>query len=131
MDDFGSGYSSFNTLGRIHIDELKMDRVFLSAITGEEGKRQEIIMAQVVDLAKQLQISIVAEGVETEENEALIRRLGCDYGQGYYYSRPVSTVEFDEKYMKMKKGSTANESKRKCKNDLRQKSGSTDVDSIL
>ena len=109
MDDFGSGYSSFNTLGRIHIDELKMDRVFLSAITGEEGKRQEIIMAQVVDLAKRLQISTVAEGVETEQNEALIRRLGCDYGQGFYYSRPVSTVEFDEKYMKIKRGSAANE----------------------
>ncbi len=77
MDDFGSGYSSFNILGRIHIDELKMDRAFLSAITGEEGKRQEIIMAQVVDLAKRLQISTVAEGVETEQNEALIRRLGC------------------------------------------------------
>jgi len=109
MDDFGSGYSSFNILGRIHIDELKMDRVFLSAITGEEGKRQEIIMAQVVDLAKRLQISTVAEGVETEQNEALIRRLGCDYGQGFYYSRPVSTVEFDEKYMKIKRGSAANE----------------------
>ena len=88
-------------------------------------------MAQVVDLAKRLQISTVAEGVETEQNEALIRRLGCDYGQGFYYSRPVSTVEFDEKYMKIKRGSAANESKRKCKNDLRQKSGSTDVDSIL
>ena len=109
MDDFGSGYSSFNILGRIHIDELKMDRVFLSAITGEEGKRQEIIMTQVVDLAKRLQISTVAEGVETEQNEALIRRLGCDYGQGFYYSRPVSTVEFDEKYMKIKRGSAANE----------------------
>ena len=109
MDDFGSGYSSFNTLGRIHIDELKMDRVFLSAITGEEGKRQEIIMTQVVDLAKRLQISTVAEGVETEQNEALIRRLGCDYGQGFYYSRPVSRVEFDEKYMKIKRGSAANE----------------------
>ncbi len=99
MDDFGSGYSSFNTLGKLHIDELKMDRVFLSAITGKEDERQKIIMAQVVDLAKKLRISTVAEGVETKENETLIRTLGCGYGQGYYYSRPIDEDEFDRKYM--------------------------------
>ena len=86
MDDFGSGYSSFNTLGRIHIDELKMDRVFLSAITGEEGKRQEIIMAQVVDLAKRLQISTVAEGVETENQLNTLNGYECEYQQGFYYA---------------------------------------------
>lgn len=99
MDDFGSGYSSFNILGKLHIDELKMDRVFLSAITGKEDERQKIIMAQVVDLAKKLRISTVAEGVETKENETLIRTLGCGYGQGYYYSRPIDEDEFDRKYM--------------------------------
>lgn len=104
MDDFGSGYSSFNTLGKLHIDELKMDRVFLSAITGKEDERQEIIMAQVVDLAKKLRISTVAEGVETKENETLIRTLGCGYGQGYYYSRPIDEDEFDRKYMKKGNG---------------------------
>lgn len=67
MDDFGSGYSSFNILGKLHIDELKMDRVFLSAITGKEDERQKIIMAQIVDLAKKLRISTVAEGVETKK----------------------------------------------------------------
>lgn len=100
MDDFGSGYSSFNTLGKLHVDELKMDRVFLTAITGKEEERQKIIMEQVVDLAKKLKITTVAEGVETEENEKLIQSLGCNYGQGYYYSRPISVEEFDEKYMK-------------------------------
>ncbi len=104
MDDFGSGYSSFNTLGKLHIDELKMDRVFLSAITGKEDERQEIIMAQVVDLAKKLRISTVAEGVETKENETLIRTLGCGYGQGYYYSRPIDEDEFDRKYMEKGNG---------------------------
>ena len=104
MDDFGSGYSSFNILGKLHIDELKMDRVFLSAITGKEDERQKIIMAQVVDLAKKLRISTVAEGVETKENETLIRTLGCGYGQGYYYSRPVDEEEFDRKYMKKGNG---------------------------
>lgn len=104
MDDFGSGYSSFNTLGKLHIDELKMDRVFLSAITGKEDERQEIIMAQVVDLAKKLRISTVAEGVETKENETLIRTLGCGYGQGYYYSRSIDEDEFDRKYMEKGNG---------------------------
>ena len=104
MDDFGSGYSSFNTLGKLHIDELKMDRVFLSAITGKEDERQKIIMAQVVDLAKKLRISTVAEGVETKENETLIRTLGCGYGQGYYYSRPIDEDEFDRKYMEKGNG---------------------------
>ncbi len=104
MDDFGSGYSSFNILGKLHIDELKMDRVFLSAITGKEDERQKIIMAQVVDLAKKLRISTVAEGVETKENETLIRTLGCGYGQGYYYSRPIDEDEFDRKYMEKGNG---------------------------
>ena len=57
-------------------------------------------MEQVVDLTKRLNISTVVEGVETKENEALIRSFGCDFGQGYYYSRPISAEEFDEKYMK-------------------------------
>lgn len=107
MDDFGSGYSSFNTFGKLHVDELKMDRVFLTAITGKEDERQKIIMEKVVDLAKRLHITTVVEGVETGENENLIKELGCDYGQGYYYSRPISEEKFDEKYMK--KGYDANE----------------------
>ena len=81
-----------------------MDRVFLSAITGKEDERQKIIMAQVVDLAKKLRISTVAEGVETKENETLIRTLGCGYGQGYYYSRPIDEDEFDRKYMEKGNG---------------------------
>lgn len=100
MDDFGSGYSSFNMLGKLKIDELKLDRVFLAEITDEEDDKQKIIMEQVVDLTKRLNISTVVEGVETKENEALIRSFGCDFGQGYYYSRPISAEEFDEKYMK-------------------------------
>lgn len=100
MDDFGSGYSSFNTLGKLKIDELKLDRVFLIEITNEKENRQRIIMEQVVDLTKRLKISTVVEGVETRENEVLIQSFGCDYGQGYYYSRPVSADEFEEKFLK-------------------------------
>ena len=99
MDDFGSGYSSFNTLGNLEIDELKLDRAFLMEVTQENGSRFKIIMEHVIELSKSLHISTVAEGVETEENQQLIQSLGCDYGQGYLYSRPVSSEEFSGRYM--------------------------------
>ena len=57
-------------------------------------------MEQIVQMAGQLGIATVAEGVETPEDEQLVRAIGCDVGQGYLYSRPVSTSEFDETYMK-------------------------------
>lgn len=99
MDDFGSGYASFNTLGKLQIDELKLDRSFLLETTKSENGRFRQIMEHIVNLAKSLQISTVVEGVETEENEELIRSLGCDFGQGYLYSRPINEEEFDHKYM--------------------------------
>lgn len=100
MDDFGSGYSSFHTIGKLQIDELKLDKAFLEEFSRGDKRRQRIIMEQIVELAKRLHISTVAEGVETPENEELICALGCDYGQGYLYSRPVSAREFSDKYMK-------------------------------
>ncbi len=100
LDDFGSGYSSLNTLMRLNIDEMKLDRGFLLNTEGEGQERALVIMKHVIVMAGQLGIFIVAEGVETEEDEQLIRKLGCDAGQGYLYSRPVSAPEFDEAYMK-------------------------------
>lgn len=100
MDDFGSGYSSLNTLGRLAIDELKLDKAFLEEVSVGDNKRQEIIMKHIIKLTKHLHIYTVAEGVETEENERLIKTLGCDFGQGYYYSRPISAEEFSERYVK-------------------------------
>lgn len=99
MDDFGCGYSSFNTLGNLEIDELKLDRSFLLEAAGEKGCRFKQIMAGIIELTKVLGISTVAEGVETEEDEHLIRSLGCDMGQGYLYSRPIPAQEFTEKYV--------------------------------
>lgn len=100
MDDFGSGYSSLNTLGNLRIDELKLDKGFLQELEGADHKRQKIIIEHIIDLSKSLKISTVAEGIETEENRRMVRDLGCDLGQGYYYCRPVSAGEFNEKYMK-------------------------------
>ena len=101
MDDFGSGYSSLNTLASLKIDEVKFDREFLLRLQerGMDYDRQVVIMSEIVELTKKLKISTVIEGVETQENEDLIKKLGCGYGQGYYYSRPVSVEEFSEKYV--------------------------------
>lgn len=100
LDDFGSGYSSLNTLVRLKIDELKLDRGFLLSAQGAEQARARLIMKHVAAMAQQLNISVVAEGVETEADEQMIRSIGCDTGQGYLYSRPVGAAEFDEKYMR-------------------------------
>lgn len=99
MDDFGSGYSSLNTLGRLKIDELKLDRLFLMGVAKDTDGTQRKIMACILELAKQLNISTVAEGVETQENEQMMAQLSCNYGQGYYYSRPLTTVDFEREFL--------------------------------
>lgn len=103
MDDFGSGYSSFNTLSKLQIDELKIDRDFLLKVDKdvENKDRQRIILKSIISLAKELNIETVIEGVETEENLELITSLGCDMAQGYYFSRPLSVKDFEDKYINL------------------------------
>ena len=100
MDDFGSGYSSLNILGNLRIDELKLDKGFFKELEGADRRRQTIIIEHIIEISKSLKISTVAEGIETEGDQQMVRDLGCDYGQGYYYCRPVPVEEFNEKYMK-------------------------------
>ena len=100
LDDFGSGYSSLNLLTRIGIDEVKLDRGFLEREVFRESESQAVLMKHIVNLARDLSITTVVEGVETAENEAFIRSIGVDYGQGYYYSRPIPSDEFAEMYLK-------------------------------
>ena len=100
MDDFGSGYSSLNTLGRLKIDELKLDRLFLMGAAKDTEGIQRKIMSCILELAKQLNITTVAEGVETRENEQMMAQLSCNYGQGYYYSRPLTTADFEKDFLK-------------------------------
>ena len=110
MDDFGTGYSSLNVLGSLNIDELKLDRAFLMEVSKGENQRQRTVMEMVIALAGRLRIAMVAEGVETREDEALVRELGCDTGQGYYYSRPVSAAAFDAAFMEEAAGEKGRES---------------------
>ena len=99
MDDFGSGYSSLTTLSQLPIDELKLDRSFL--IQGDQSTEhnRRKILEIVIEVAKRLHISTVAEGIETEGHEQLMREMGCDYGQGYYYSRPIPAAEFTDTFL--------------------------------
>ncbi len=103
LDDFGSGYSTLNTLGSLHIDELKLDRGFLSDLSPKENPSQMVIIEEIISLTKRLSISTVAEGIETAEGAELLKSLGCDLGQGYYYSRPIPAEEFTDKFLRTPK----------------------------
>ncbi len=92
IDDFGTGYSSLNYLRRLPLDSLKIDRSFITNIT--ESSDDAAITAAVVAMAHNLKLTVLAEGVEREDQLALLRRLGCDQAQGYLFSRPVPADEF-------------------------------------
>ena len=94
MDDFGSGYSSLNMLNQVHFDILKLDMKFIQTETAKPGEMS--IMRFVVNLAKWLNLSTVAEGVETKAQLERLRDVGCDYAQGYYFSRPLPVQEFEK-----------------------------------
>lgn len=95
LDDFGSGYSSLNVLGDLDIDELKVDRAFLMSQLREKNyARRCAIIEQIIQLAKKIDVQTVAEGVETLEDELVIKKLKYDYGQGYYYSKPISVENY-------------------------------------
>ena len=100
MDDFGSGYSSLNTLGKLHIDQIKLDRMFLMDVRADERSSQNEVMRLIFVLAEKLGIETVTEGVETQGDEVLIQSMECDYGQGYYYSKPIPATDFCNAFLK-------------------------------
>lgn len=99
MDDFGNGYASLTTLSQLQIDELKLDRSFLLQADQNTEHNRRKILEVVIEVAKRLHISTVAEGIETEAHEQLMREMHCNYGQGYFYSRPIPADEFTAKFL--------------------------------
>jgi EAL domain-containing protein (putative c-di-GMP-specific phosphodiesterase class I) len=92
MDDFGIGYSSLAHLKRLPITMLKIDRTFIRDVTVDESDRA--IVVSIVNIAKAFGLRVVAEGIETDEQAAFVRDLGCDDGQGFHLGRPQSPAEF-------------------------------------
>lgn len=106
MDDFGSGYSSLNMLKELPVDMLKIDLRFLAG-NDESGKGSDILTS-VVRMAKWLGLPVTAEGVETNEQAAFLRSLGCDDAQGYLFYRPISIMEYERLYIPPEERQTRN-----------------------
>lgn len=112
MDDFGSGYSSLNLLRRLPVDVLKLDRVFLEECDEDNNEtRGKRIVMHVISMAKDLEMEVLAEGVETQDQKEFLQTARCDMIQGYFYARPMPMKEFELLY-KGEKGlkATAHES---------------------
>jgi len=94
IDDFGTGHSSLAYLRQFPVHEVKIDRTFVAGIA--ENSVDLAIVRAVIDLANAMGISSVAEGVETKDQLAGLKTLGCQVGQGFYFSHPLRAEEFDE-----------------------------------
>ena len=97
IDDFGVGYSSLAYLQRLDIDILKIDRSFISDI--ESNDNSIALVKAIITMAHNLDVMVVAEGVETQKQYELLKQLACDYIQGYIFSKAITKQEFMKKYI--------------------------------
>lgn len=98
MDDFGSGYSSLNVLREVDLDVIKLDMLFLSEKSN--NNRGGTIISSIVRMAKWLDMPVIAEGVETMSQADFLKSIGCEYIQGYLYSKPLPEAEFEALLLK-------------------------------
>jgi EAL domain-containing protein (putative c-di-GMP-specific phosphodiesterase class I) len=96
LDDFGTGYSSLSYLKKFDIDFLKIDQSFVRNLSADSTDR--VLCEAIILMAHKLGMKVIAEGIETPEQSDLLRQAGCDYGQGYLFSWPVSAEEFERYY---------------------------------
>lgn len=94
MDDFGTGHSSLGMLGAMDIDAIKLDRAFIVDGFEEDGRRVKVVRS-IIAMADALHVPVVVEGVETPQQVALLRKLGAQFAQGFYFYRPMVHEEFD------------------------------------
>ena len=97
MDDFGTGYSSLNQLSSLPIDVLKMDRAFIRNIEHSEKDMQFVKL--ILEIAKNLDMPVIAEGVETQEQLQLLKKYGCAMAQGFLFSPPLPPEEFASRFI--------------------------------
>lgn len=98
LDDFGTGYSSLNYLKNLPIDKIKIDRAFIKGML--ENRKDTAIVASIITLAHNLELQVIAEGVENEQQLSLLKNLGCDQVQGYFISKPIISRNFQKKFLK-------------------------------
>ncbi len=96
IDDFGAGYSSLGMLTSLQVDTLKMDRSFF--VGSKNARRDDLLIDSIVKMAHNLNMYVVAEGIETKEQVELLQGMNCDAIQGYYYDKPMPISQFEEKY---------------------------------
>ncbi|MDC7243070.1 MAG: EAL domain-containing protein [Sphaerochaetaceae bacterium] len=94
MDDFGSGYSSLNMLSEVPVDIIKLDLLFLNKQSAESNNNMSILKL-IVNIAKEMKLDLIAEGVETDKDVANLKKIGCMNAQGYYYAKPMKAIEFE------------------------------------
>jgi EAL domain-containing protein (putative c-di-GMP-specific phosphodiesterase class I) len=88
IDDFGTGFSSLSQLQQLPIDEIKIDRSFVMRM--DSDRNDAVLVRSIIELARNLGLRVTAEGVETEETRLTLRRLGCDFAQGFHVGRPMA-----------------------------------------
>jgi len=98
LDDFGTGYSSLSYLKQLPINTLKIDKSFIDNIS--TNSREKAIVDGIIQLAQKIGLDVIAEGVETKEQIQLLKQMGCNQIQGYYFSKPLPADEIEEKFLK-------------------------------
>ena len=99
LDDFGTGYSSLSYLKRFHIDYIKIDKSFVdNLVTSQQDK---ILCEAMIVMAHKLDIKVIAEGIEREEQLDILKNMGCDYGQGYIYSKALQAEDFEKTFLEL------------------------------
>ena len=94
MDDFGEGYSSLKMLQNINVDIIKIDKGFLDETVNKKGR---VVVKHAIIMAKELNLKVIAEGVENKEQVDFLVESGCEIAQGFYFSKPLSLDEFEYK----------------------------------
>ena len=115
IDDFGTGYSSLNYLKRLPVDELKIDRSFVKDMA--TNKDDAAIVRSTIELAHNLELHVVAEGVEDQETLDLLEKMNCDIVQGFYKSKPLSADEMSKYLSSLAEADSAADSKTDSKTD--------------
>ena len=99
VDDFGTGYSSLESFAASPFDALKIDQVFVRDL--ESNHRHRAIVKTIIGFAKDLGLVLTAEGIETKGQRKLLLEMGCEIGQGFWYDKPLSAGDFEQRLYKM------------------------------